>query len=209
MFRRKLCQPSLIKTFNLNRSGTVTTAVQNHNGAIIILHHLIDIVMTLTQVPPIAKTNLCFHDDTAMTLHLLHSHTDSPGTKDNRTIVRRINTAGGTLVQSICRERRIVMPSEQAHWMNWRSSLLLIGNEEAEERRGEKKKGETMKWSFGSSVDTPPTVMVLHNIITTVKMSSVTAATMKIVPHRTGKIEITSVHCLLPKSIGAHGKGRS
>lgn len=67
--------------------------------------------------------------------------------------------------------------------------LPLTSREEAELQRKEKKTGETMTWSFWSSVDTLPTGIVLLSIITMMKMSLKTAATAKIIPDETGKTD--------------------
>lgn len=69
--------------------------------------------------------------------------------------------------------------------------LPLTIREEAELQRKERKTGEiSMTWSFWSSVDIPPTGIVLPSIIIMMKMSLKTAATAKIIPDETGKTDM-------------------
>lgn len=98
---------------------------------------------------------------------------------------------GGTLVQNICSERRTALQDELAHWMSWRNLLPLTSRDEAERQGKGKKNRETMRWSIWSSVDILPTAMVHLSIITMMKMSLETAATVRIIPDETRKTDIS------------------
>uniref|UniRef100_A0A3P9Q5Y8 Immunoglobulin-like domain-containing receptor 2 n=1 Tax=Poecilia reticulata TaxID=8081 RepID=A0A3P9Q5Y8_POERE len=137
------------------------------------------------------RTSLCFHGDTATTRHLPLSRTGLVEVRGSRTRVMKTNTTGGTLVQNICRGRRITLRDGPSLWMSWRSLLPPTRREEEEEPNGEKKKWWSMRWRCWSMVDIPPIARVLLSIITATGMSLTTTVSMKGIPEQTIKANTT------------------
>lgn len=119
-------------TLRLSPNAHVTTAAQSRSVTVTNPLRPNDIATTPTQSPAAARKSLFLHDGIVTTLHPPHRREGLVEVNGNRITVTRTATAGGTLVQNICTERHTVLPDEPAHWMSWRSLLLLTNREEAE-----------------------------------------------------------------------------